>query len=181
MLVFCKEALLAPRTPPKLEDHSLSSVRYCLSNTVRSWCSELSSGIYYRVKLLSTDVQRCVLPPSSGMSEPSTKDRGLYRSPVPRWSVMVRDDRLGTGQWQWVVGPSRRERYIGRGCQVDAIQPLEGPHWKPGMVNCWIDELLYCIHLTSSPDIPLSLFYLNLPPTAIGRFLAYRLSPRLAN
>jgi prolyl oligopeptidase PreP (S9A serine peptidase family) len=61
--------------------------------------------------------------------EHSTKDRGLYRSPGPGWPVVVRDDRLGTGQWQWVVGSSRRERerYIGRGCQVDAIQPLEGP------------------------------------------------------
>jgi hypothetical protein len=25
---------------------------------------------------------------------------------------MVRDDRLGTGQWQWVVGSSRREREV---------------------------------------------------------------------
>jgi hypothetical protein len=40
------------------------------------------------------------------------KDRGLYRSPVPRWPVVVRDDRLGTGQWQWVVGSSRREREV---------------------------------------------------------------------
>jgi hypothetical protein len=36
------------------------------------------------------------------------------------------------------------------------------------------------IHFTSSPDIPLSLFYFNHLPTAIGRFPAYRLSPRLA-
>jgi hypothetical protein len=35
---------------------------------------------------------------------------------------VVRDDRLGTGQWQWAGGGGRRERevYIGRGCEVDA-------------------------------------------------------------
>jgi hypothetical protein len=33
--------------------------------------------------------------------------------------------------------------------------------------------------LPHSPDIPLSFFYLHHPPTVIGRFLAYRLSPRL--
>jgi hypothetical protein len=27
---------------------------------------------------------------------------------------VVRDDRLGTGQWQWVVGSSRREREVYR-------------------------------------------------------------------
>jgi hypothetical protein len=31
---------------------------------------------------------------------------------VPRWPVVVRDDRLGNGQWQWVVGSSRREREV---------------------------------------------------------------------
>jgi hypothetical protein len=45
---------------------------------------------------------------------------------------VVRDDRLGTGQRPWVGGASRREREVYReseaGCQVDAIQPLEGPH-----------------------------------------------------
>jgi hypothetical protein len=55
----------------------------------------------------------------------------LYRSPGPGWPVVVRDDRLGTGQWQWVGGSSGREREVYResevGCQVDAIQPLEGP------------------------------------------------------
>jgi hypothetical protein len=25
---------------------------------------------------------------------------------------VVRDDRLGTGQWQWAVGSSRREREV---------------------------------------------------------------------
>jgi hypothetical protein len=29
------------------------------------------------------------------------KDWSLYRCPVPGWPVVVRDDRLGTGQWQW--------------------------------------------------------------------------------
>jgi hypothetical protein len=38
----------------------------------------------------------------------------------------------------------------------------------------------YPMHVTSSPDIPLSLFYFNQPPTTIGRFPAYRLSPWLA-
>jgi hypothetical protein len=49
---------------------------------------------------------------------------------VPRWPVVVRDDRLGTSQWQWVVGSSRRERErevyrerMSSGCN----QPLEGP------------------------------------------------------
>jgi hypothetical protein len=37
--------------------------------------------------------------------------------------VVVGDDRLGTGQWQWAGGGSRRERErcIDRGCEVDAI------------------------------------------------------------
>jgi hypothetical protein len=39
---------------------------------------------------------------------------------MPGWPVVVRDDRLGTGQWQCAGGSSRRERYIGRGCEVDA-------------------------------------------------------------
>jgi hypothetical protein len=35
---------------------------------------------------------------------------------------VVRDDRLGTGQWQWAGGGSsrERERYTERGCEVDA-------------------------------------------------------------
>jgi hypothetical protein len=34
---------------------------------------------------------------------------------------VVGDDRLGTGQWQWAGGGSRRERQvIDRGCEVDA-------------------------------------------------------------
>jgi hypothetical protein len=36
------------------------------------------------------------------------------------------------------------------------------------------------IHFTTSPDIPLSLYYFHHPPSAIGRLPAYRLSPRLA-
>jgi hypothetical protein len=42
------------------------------------------------------------------------KDRGLYRCRVTRWSVVVGDDRLGTGQWQWVGGGRRREREVYR-------------------------------------------------------------------
>jgi hypothetical protein len=38
---------------------------------------------------------------------------------------------------------------------------------------------LSCIHLTSSVDIPVSLFYFHHPPTAIGPFPAYRLPPAL--
>jgi hypothetical protein len=49
-----------------------------------------------------------------GWVSQARKDRGLYRSPVPRRPVVVRDDRLGTGQWQWVVGSSRREREVYR-------------------------------------------------------------------
>jgi hypothetical protein len=34
--------------------------------------------------------------------------------------VVVGDDRLGTGQWEWAGGGSSRERYIDKGCVVDA-------------------------------------------------------------
>jgi hypothetical protein len=53
---------------------------------------------------------------------------------------VVRDDRLGTGQWPWVGGASRREREVYResevGCQVDAVQPLEGLVESPGWNQC---------------------------------------------
>jgi hypothetical protein len=46
---------------------------------------------------------------------------------VPRWPVVVRDDRLGTGQCSgWLVQVEEREVYrerISSGCN----QPLEGP------------------------------------------------------
>jgi hypothetical protein len=68
------------------------------------------------------------------MSEPNTKDRDLYRSPVPRWPVVVRDDRLGTGQWQLVVGSNRRERGIsGEDINWMQFSPwkglIESPEW----------------------------------------------------
>jgi hypothetical protein len=36
-LIFYGEGLLAPRPTPKLEDHPLSAVRYCLFNIIRSY------------------------------------------------------------------------------------------------------------------------------------------------
>jgi hypothetical protein len=44
----------------------------------------------------------------------------------------------------------------------------------------WVSLAPLDIILPHSHAIPLSFFYLNRPPTAIGHFLAYRLSPRLA-
>jgi hypothetical protein len=40
------------------------------------------------------------------------KGSRLYRSPGPGWPAVVRDDRLGNGQWQWVGGISRRKREV---------------------------------------------------------------------
>jgi hypothetical protein len=31
---------------------------------------------------------------------------------VTRWSVVVGDDRLGTGQWEWAGGGKSREREV---------------------------------------------------------------------
>jgi hypothetical protein len=41
---------------------------------------------------------------------------------VTRWTVVVGDDRLGTGQWECAGGGSSRERergrYIDKGCNL---------------------------------------------------------------
>jgi hypothetical protein len=49
---------------------------------------------------------------------------------------VVRDDRLGTGQWQWVAGSSRKETGIS-GEDVKGMQfsPWKGLIEKPGMVS----------------------------------------------
>jgi hypothetical protein len=44
----------------------------------------------------------------------ATEGSRLYRCRVTRWSVVVGDDRLGTGQWQWAGGGRRREREVYR-------------------------------------------------------------------
>jgi hypothetical protein len=44
----------------------------------------------------------------------ATEGSRFYRCRVTRWSVVVGDDRLGTGQWQWAGGGSRREREVYR-------------------------------------------------------------------
>jgi hypothetical protein len=80
-------------------------------------------------------------------------------------------DKLGTGQWQWVIGSSRRERGIsGEDVKWMQFSPWKGLVESPGWYQC--DR-----EVTTGP-LPkyLSLYYLNHPPTAIGRFLAY---PRL--
>jgi hypothetical protein len=102
----------------------------------RVWCSELSSGIYCRENDCRPTFQRCVLPPSSGLSEPSTKGSRLYRSQDlggQSWWETIGKEPANDRGWEVQVG----ERYIGRVCQVDEMQPLEGPHWKPGMVSMW--------------------------------------------
>jgi hypothetical protein len=56
---------------------------------------------------------------------------------VPRWPVVVRDDRLGTGQWQWVVGSSRRERGIsGEDVKWMQFSPWKGLVESPGWYQC---------------------------------------------
>jgi hypothetical protein len=51
-LFFCSEELLAPRQTPKLEDHPLSAVCYCLFNifavTLRTWRPSRPSEIWCR-------------------------------------------------------------------------------------------------------------------------------------
>jgi hypothetical protein len=78
------------------------------------------------------------------------------------------------------------DQVVGTSVLLRTTQPSAKPvvtsrsHWYHPGLSTRPFQGLNCIDLTSSPDIPLSLFYLNQPPTAIGRFLAYRLSPRLA-
>jgi hypothetical protein len=141
---------------------------------------------------------------------------------MPRWPVVVTDDRLGIGQWQWAGGGSSRERAVCRerlwsGCNLaleraslkdrDGINvvgkwprvgrraelseknrctttPVRGGGCFLRVFREWIsgfhDRLrtrpsaghwyhpgpltrpfqgLSCIHFTTSPDTPLSLYY----------------------
>jgi hypothetical protein len=52
-------------------DHRTLSHMLCIKSS-QNWCSELSSGLYCRVKDCRPTFQRCVLPPSSGMKRRST-------------------------------------------------------------------------------------------------------------
>jgi hypothetical protein len=108
----------------------------------RVWSSELSSGMYCRVKNCRPTFQRYVLPPSSGMSEPRAKGSRLYMSPVD-WVGQsgMRDDRLGTGPmavgwavqsrrkreiyiaWEWDVGGSTYLWNVGRQLFYTAVHP----------------------------------------------------------
>jgi hypothetical protein len=69
--------------------------------------------MYCRVKYCNCrpTFQRCVLPPSSGMSEPSTKDRGFYRAELHPLDILSRYTSLSlllepTTHCHWPV-PSR--------------------------------------------------------------------------
>jgi hypothetical protein len=66
----------------------------------------------------------------------ATEGSRFYRCRVTRRSVVVGDDRLGTGQWQWAGGGSRREREVYRhrmwsGCNL----ALERASLKIGMAS----------------------------------------------
>jgi hypothetical protein len=64
-------------------------------------------------------------------------DRGLYRCPVPGWPIVVRDDRLVTGQWQWAGSWSRRERGIsGEDVKWVQLSPWKGLVERPGCYQC---------------------------------------------
>jgi hypothetical protein len=66
------------------------------------WCSELSSGIYCRVKWLSTKFQRCVLPPSVGRQSFYTAvypRRQLWTSYSPPWELEFSQSQ------PFIVGP----------------------------------------------------------------------------
>jgi hypothetical protein len=39
---------------------------------------------------------------------------------------VVRDDRLGTGQWQWAVGSNRRERGISGALERASLKDRDG-------------------------------------------------------
>jgi hypothetical protein len=79
-----------PSHSPWVNDHIPD-----LKRTVRLWCSELSSGMYCRVKWLSTDVSEV------------------------RTASIIRDDTMGTGVvspgqsaagvWRWPLTPSSAE------------------------------------------------------------------------
>jgi hypothetical protein len=87
--------------------------------------------------------------------------------------------------WKHVESPPHRSSwYICPSQDNSALRPTRG-HFRehidtiPVFFTRPFQGLRY-IHFTISPDIPLSLYYFHHPPTAIGRFPAYRLSPRLA-
>jgi hypothetical protein len=88
----------------------------------RVWCSELSSGLYCRVKWLSTDVSE-------------VRTASIIRD---EWA---KHERIGvyTGQ------PSARSVVTSRS------------HWYHPGLSTRPFQGLNCIHLTYSPDIPLSL------------------------
>jgi hypothetical protein len=53
----------------------------------------------------------CCLHHQGGRSR-ATEGSRFSRSRVTRWSVVVGDDWLGTGQWEWAGGRKRREREV---------------------------------------------------------------------
>jgi hypothetical protein len=60
-----------------------------------------------------------------------TEGSRIYRCPVTRWTVVVGDDRLGTGQWEWAGGGSSREWEVYR--QED-VKWMQRSPWK-GLVE----------------------------------------------
>jgi hypothetical protein len=95
------------------------SMVYCmfpsLLATILLICEISSShGGEYDVMIVDRRFRGAYCLHHQGWVSRARKDRGLYRCRVPGWPVVVRDDRLGTGQWQWAGGYSRREREVYR-------------------------------------------------------------------
>jgi hypothetical protein len=71
-----------------------------------------------------------------------TEGSRLYRCRVARWTVVVGDDRLGTGQWQWAGGASsfmNRHLHSNTACKPDGLTDTEMIYFR----NTWMETQSY--------------------------------------
>jgi hypothetical protein len=99
--------------------------------------------------------------------------------------VLSRSWNLLSTPWKHVESPPYRSSWYICPSQDNSVLRLTRRHFPTTLIpsRSFNEALsrakLYPLHILSRYT-SLSLFYFNHPPTAIGRFPAYRLSPRLA-
>ena len=123
--VFYREALLAPRPTPKLEDHPSSAVRDCLSNL---FAATLIIGGRSSIRNLRT--RRAVVTGTQGSCWGKPEGRRPLGRPRHRWVDNIRMDlqEVGCGYMDWIGLSQDRDRWR---TLVSAVMKLRVP-WNSG-------------------------------------------------